>query len=273
MSLTTISGVTTTGAPHRTTDGRRARTRAALVEAAQRLLSEGRVAVPIQEITDAADVGLGSFYNHFTTKDELFDAAVVSALTAHHAVIAEVTRGIDDPAELFAIGVRTTGRLQRSEPALVRVLLHQGTGVLLRDEGIAPRARADIRAGIATGRFPIADPELALVIAGGSLLGLLQVLDANPGTDAGEATDRLAESLLRMFGVPGDEAADIASRPLRGDATGHAVSGTDPVAADGPGIDRSTVLGTVATPPGSVVTADLGPLGTVSATSSRKDLP
>lgn len=215
------------------TDRRRARTRAALVGAAQRLLSQGRSAVSIQEITEAAEVGFGSFYNHFTSKEELFDAAIIETLDAHDAVIAEVTRGVEDPAELFAIGVRTTGRLQRVQPQLVRVLLHNGTGILMRDIGIAPRARADIRAGIDAGRFRFVDPELAFMIAGGSLLGLLQMLDADPEVDADEATDRLAESLLRMFGLSAEEAAEIAAHPLPRAASGDD-SGTTRVGTAAP---------------------------------------
>ena len=33
------------------------------------------------EITQAADVGMGSFYNHFESKDELFEAAVADRVT------------------------------------------------------------------------------------------------------------------------------------------------------------------------------------------------
>ena len=44
-------------------DRRKARTRAALIRAAQTLIAEGRTNVPILEITQAADVGMGSFYN------------------------------------------------------------------------------------------------------------------------------------------------------------------------------------------------------------------
>ena len=50
-------------------DRRKARTRAALIRAAQTLIAEGRTNVPILEITQAADVGMGSFYNHFESKD------------------------------------------------------------------------------------------------------------------------------------------------------------------------------------------------------------
>lgn len=54
-------------------DRRRERTRNALLGAAQRFLAEGRSAVGIQEIADAADVGFGSFCNHFESKEQLFD--------------------------------------------------------------------------------------------------------------------------------------------------------------------------------------------------------
>lgn len=50
---------------------RKARTRAALVDAAQGFIASGRINAPVLEITQAADVGMGSFYNHFDSKDDL----------------------------------------------------------------------------------------------------------------------------------------------------------------------------------------------------------
>ena len=44
-------------------DRRKARTRAALIRAAQTLIAEGRTHVPILEITQAADVGLVKAWN------------------------------------------------------------------------------------------------------------------------------------------------------------------------------------------------------------------
>lgn len=59
---------------------RKQRTRAALISAAQGFIAEGRHSVPVLDITQAADVGMGSFYNYFDSKDELFAAAVAEAL-------------------------------------------------------------------------------------------------------------------------------------------------------------------------------------------------
>ena len=54
-------------------DRRKARTRQALIDAAVRLIAEGRGdRASIAEITEEADIGFGSFYNHFDSKEQLF---------------------------------------------------------------------------------------------------------------------------------------------------------------------------------------------------------
>ncbi|UUZ58212.1 TetR/AcrR family transcriptional regulator [Nocardioides sp. B-3] len=143
---------TTAEAPTRV-DRRKERTRNALLGAARQFLSEGRTSVSIQEITDAADVGFGSFYNHFESKEALFRAAVDSTLQAYAVLRDAVVAEYDDPAEVFSVSFRMTGRLQRQVPEMVRVLLHEGMRILTYDEGLAPRARRDIAAAQEAGRF------------------------------------------------------------------------------------------------------------------------
>ncbi|MGW4370535.1 TetR/AcrR family transcriptional regulator [Nocardia takedensis] len=196
------------------TDRRRERTRNALLAAARAFLSEGRSAVSIQEITDAADVGFGSFYNHFESKEQLFDEAVRSALQVYSEMRDGIVALYDDPAEVFAVSFRMTGRLQRRLPEMVRVVLNSGMGVMLRDEGLAPRARRDILAAQEAGRFEPMDPELAVMAAGGSLLGLLQLLDADPRADADALSDEMTYRMLRMFGMPKRTAQRLSSGPL-----------------------------------------------------------
>ncbi|MFI8975180.1 TetR/AcrR family transcriptional regulator [Nocardia asteroides] len=196
------------------TDRRRERTRRALLGAATKFLAEGRSAVSIQEITEAADVGFGSFYNHFDTKDQLFDDAVQDVLKTYGTMRDEIVENYSDPAEVFAVSFRMTGRLQRSFPEGVRVILHSGMSILLRDEGLAPRARKDIRAAQEAGRFEPMDIDVAIMAAGGALLGLLQLLDSAPGADAGALTDEMTFRVLRMFGMPKRSAEKLITRPL-----------------------------------------------------------
>ncbi|MFD1658916.1 TetR/AcrR family transcriptional regulator [Streptomyces caeni] len=201
-------------APNRL-DRRKARTRAALVAAAQRLLAEqGRADVSIQEITEAADVGFGSFYNHFTSKDELFDAAVALTLEEHGALLDSVVGDLKDPAEVFAASVRLTGRLQRTHPQMARILVRTGMSYLTSDGGLAPQAMRDLQAAADSGRLDIDDAYTAVAMVGGALLGVLHLLETRPDLDAERVTDRLAFRLLCMFGMAPAEAQEIATRPL-----------------------------------------------------------
>ena len=193
---------------------RKQRTRAALIKAAQAFIAAGKVNVPVLEITQAADVGMGSFYNHFESKEQLFDAAVAEALDAHGALLDHLTASLEDPAETFACSFRLTGRLFRRRPQESQILLANGMALLSSELGLAPRALRDIKAGVQAGRFTVDDPELALSVAAGALLALGNLLRNNPERDDAAATDTVTEDVLRMFGLPADEAHEICRRPL-----------------------------------------------------------
>ncbi|MBV8463263.1 MAG: TetR/AcrR family transcriptional regulator, partial [Acidimicrobiales bacterium] len=96
----------TAGGPNRL-DRRKARTRQALIDAAVRLIAEGRGdRASVQEITDAADIGFGSFYNHFESKDQLFETASSEVLERWGHMIDQATVDINDPSEVFATSLR-----------------------------------------------------------------------------------------------------------------------------------------------------------------------
>ena len=201
---------------------RKQRTRSALVRAAQRWIAEGRGNVPVLEITQAADVGMGSFYNHFDSKEQLFEAAIADVLDAYGAILDRLTASIDDPAETFATSFRLTGRLFRQRPQESEILLANGPALLSSERGLAPRALRDIKAGVNAGRFHIDDPELAVAMAGGALLGLGKLLRDDPDRDDARAADTVTENVLRLFGLSVDEAHAICQRPLPDDAFAQA---------------------------------------------------
>ena len=193
---------------------RKARTRAALLRAAQAFIAAGNTNVPILEITQAADVGMGSFYNHFESKEQLYQAAVEDALDRYGALLDELTADLDDPALAFTQSFRLSGRLHRLQPELSRVLLNNGLTLATSDHGLAPRARRDIEAAVEAGRFTVRDPELAMVTVAGAMLCLGQLLHDQPGRAVEAATDQVAEDLLRMLGLSADEAHELCRLPL-----------------------------------------------------------
>jgi AcrR family transcriptional regulator len=201
-------------APVNRLERRKQRTRAALIAAAQTFIAEGKVNVPVLEITQAADVGMGSFYNHFESKERLFEAAVAEALDAHGALLDELTSAIDDPAETFACSFRLTGRLFRRRPQESQILLANGLSLMASERGLAPRALRDIEAAAKAGRFTTDDPELALAIAAGALMGMGALIRDQPDRDDAATADKTTEDLLRLLGVPPEEAREICQRPL-----------------------------------------------------------
>ena len=194
----------------------RAQTRSALIKAAQRLIAEHRTNVAILEITQLADVGMGSFYNHFESREQLFEAAVDDALEQQGDFLDRITTDLDDPAEAFARSFRLVGRLHRLVPELSKVILSQGAGLVTSDHGLAPRALRDIRAAVTSGRFTEADTTAALLIAGGAALSLAQYIHQNPEVDDAALTDTVTRSLLVTLGLSREDAEAIVSRPLPG---------------------------------------------------------
>ena len=196
-------------------DRRKARTRQALIDAAVGLIAEGRgERASIQEITEAADIGFGSFYNHFESKDELFRTASEEVLERWGQMIDRARADLDDPAEVFATSFRISGRLGWTHPDLARFIIGAGLDLLDIPRGLAPRALRDIKLGQAAGRFTVPNADVALSTVAGGLLGLLRVHQHHPEQIDETAVDQLAEAILRMFGIPAREAKRIAAREL-----------------------------------------------------------
>src|SRR6201986_5062817 len=152
-------------------DRREARARRGPIDAAVRLIAEGRGdRASIAEITEEADIGFGSFYNHFDSKEQLFQTASEDVLERWGQMIDRASAGITDPAELFAVGTRITGRLGWTHPDIAGFLTGAGLDVLDIPTGLVPRALRDIEAGRAAGRFTVPDAEIALSATAGGLL-------------------------------------------------------------------------------------------------------
>jgi len=85
-------------APSNRFERRRERTRQDLLGAAERVLADkGLHHTKISDIAAAADVGVGTFYLHFPTKEALFDAVVEDTMRRFKATIDTARLSTDDP--------------------------------------------------------------------------------------------------------------------------------------------------------------------------------
>jgi AcrR family transcriptional regulator len=192
---------------------RRARTRQKLTAAATMLISEkGVAALRIQEITERADVALGSFYNHFESKDELVEAVVAETIAVRAAGIVAEMASLEDPAEVVSFACRRVIRIAHEDPELAWLFVHLDRADALFENMVLPPALATFERGVARGRFDVGDIHLALTGTVGAALAVMRaVLDDRYALGADE---QFAEGVLRSLGLDRAEAHAIAGREL-----------------------------------------------------------
>lgn len=192
---------------------RREQTRASLIDAAKTLFAQqGTERTRINEITELADVGFGSFYNHFENKGAIIDA-VLSETAANHAMsIVGATANVEDPAEVISIAHRHFVRLAVEDPQLAALAVELVFSNKAIIDSLRPFARDDLKRAAKAGRVDIPDIEVALHATGGALQGTIRgVLEGELGPDADIAHAAL---VLRMLGLAPKEADEIARRPM-----------------------------------------------------------
>jgi hypothetical protein len=139
---------------------------------------------------------------------------VTDVLEEYGRTVDALTADIEDPAEVYAASVRLTVDLVESAPQMMQVLRRHGLGQLGKNSGLAPRALRDLERAAAAGRFQLADPRAALFVVGGALIGVLEYRSTHPLQPGADSGEQVAELLLRMLGIPPEEAHEIATRPL-----------------------------------------------------------
>jgi AcrR family transcriptional regulator len=192
---------------------RREQTRTKLLDAARSLFArEGVDNTRINEITDEADVGFGSFYNHFDSKEAIVEAILADTIAAQGAAVDEITASLEDPAEVIAAAHRHFVGLARRDPDWAWLLIRMDVSHDIVLQALGPFAERDLRRGIKSGRLTVSDERVALTASGGALLAVMRaVLD---GRAPKNADIHHAEGILKMFGLTPVEAAEVARRPL-----------------------------------------------------------
>jgi AcrR family transcriptional regulator len=166
----------------------------------------------INQITEEADVGFGSFYNHFEGKEEIVTAVLEQVIAEAGEAIDRATSDIEDPAEVVAIAHRSLIAWATTDPevAWLLVRLNASHDAILTTLG--SYAARDLKRGLDTGRFSVDDRNIALIAAGGALIAVIRAVLEGRASD--QADEHHAAGVLRIFGVPPEEAAQLASRPL-----------------------------------------------------------
>jgi len=192
---------------------RRDRTRLALVRAGQKLFAERPIdVVSIDDIVQAADVGRGSFYNHFTDKDEFEREIVAEARREMEAAIGAATALEPDPALRTVLGVCVSIRFAHEQPASARLVARQFIRGGYMNTELNAGVLSDVSAGILARRFSVPTAEIGMLtvlgLANAAMVRSMELPDL-----LGKITlaQQISVAILRALGMQGEEVGSLAA--------------------------------------------------------------
>ncbi|WP_028208599.1 TetR/AcrR family transcriptional regulator [Paraburkholderia nodosa] len=207
---------------------RKLETRLRLLDAAFALATEkGMESVTITEITNAADVGFGSFYNHFDSKEGIFAALVEWSFEEFATTLDRLATGLSDPAEAIAVSVRHTLLRAYREPVWGQLLIREGLSTRILSRGLGQRLLRDTKRGISERRFMVADELMCVFSVIGTVVAAIAAELHLSGSSKRAVrarktlrsrhekfADSTAAIVLQAFGLKRTEAERIAHRPF-----------------------------------------------------------
>ena len=192
---------------------KRQKTREKIISAADSLMRNRPLdELTISDITEAADVGHGTFYLHFKSTYEVVVPIFHQKAEHWDKAIQKAPDAPDDPAAAIARATRYIGRLMAVDPLCRWFIQHSGFPVNDVRAAVGPFMGRDIERGLEAGRFSVPDMELtAKYLIGGFVSTLMTIFD---NEDPEHHIDQLTELTLRGLGLPAAEASRLAHEPL-----------------------------------------------------------
>jgi len=194
----------------------RARKRQELVDATRAVIGrKGLEGATIADITEEADVGFGTFYTYFETKDDAVRSLVDDTLHQLNEQNRQLLERTSDPAELLALALANTITLPDRDPvtaACITRMVFSEDRKMFTELGRSLRFAIDWGAG--EGRFADRGKRMVGLILGSSVIGFLRARTSVGQPMGREAEEAFLANLLRVVGVADDDAWRLASDAL-----------------------------------------------------------
>ena len=190
---------------------RQERNREALVQAGYRVMSEKGVdAATMQEIAELADVGAGTVYSYFRSKEELAVSVMERVMRNLALRIENVTDTFADPAQVYAFGVRCVMEAATGDLRWKQLLNRPEVIADAMFRCMGPFAIRDLRNATKAGRLRVANAELTWKMATYAIIGVS--LAVTQGALPLSVIDETVVQLMSMTGVGEAEARELANR-------------------------------------------------------------
>jgi AcrR family transcriptional regulator len=192
-------------------------TRAKLLQAAYEIMSSGGVdAAKIQDITERADVGFGTFYNYFASKDDLAGRVLDCVLDdlGRRNDLATASFKAGDPGRVMPVSVRLVLREASRAPMWRWWVLRPDLLAERMRQGFRPFGIRDLRQASAARVYHLdaIDLETAWTLSVWMMVGGLHEILVGRASSASEQL--IVEAIVRVMGVNEALAHKLASGRL-----------------------------------------------------------
>ena len=192
---------------------KRARTRAAILEAARHCYAAASADVTVDVVMQAAGLAKGTFYVHFKDLAEL-EAELGAALVAELDERLQPARlAVSDPLTRLATAVTVMLRLLAEQPEQARLAARSAARIPGVGEAVHVRLREDLAAAQAAGRLALPSSDLAARIV--HSISVQAAEDLGLGRIDANAIPEIVRTILRAIGCGPADAAARADRAAR----------------------------------------------------------
>lgn len=191
---------------------RQRRNREALIRAASAIMSEKGVdSATMLEIAEHADVGAGTVYNYFKSKEELAFAVLEDIMRNLAIRIEKVTNTFADPAQVYAYGIWTVLETATHDERWIPLLNRSEVMADAMYRQMGPYAIRDLHQATEAQRFFIGDADLVWRLTTHAIVGA--ALAISSGLLPTDSKTEIIARLLCMTGIDIKIAEDLANRP------------------------------------------------------------
>jgi AcrR family transcriptional regulator len=176
---------------------RRDRRRQALINAAQQLIAQNGIAsLTVLDVTDLADMAVGSFYTYFPSKEALLEAAIWEDMEGLGQPDPNWAQGGISPNQLQGVQLLRTLKFFEEHRALMQAVFGPGGSPEQFYRGIRMMERGITESLELMGFVPAERIDWIATLLGGIVSGGIRYLLDHPEVSAEEMTGRIM-SLLR----------------------------------------------------------------------------
>src|ERR1044072_8155988 len=181
---------------------KRRQTRARLLEAAYHIMSDvGVNAAKTKDITDRADIGFGTFYNYFESKDQLASQVLDCLIDDFGRRNIAATRGLarKDPALVMPVSIRLVLRTVMASPLWQWRAMRPDLLADRMREGFDPFAMRDMREAARRGIFQLEDQNIPDAWALAVWMMVAGIRDVAVGNRSPDIEIFVTESVMRLM--------------------------------------------------------------------------